>query len=200
MVDESSFTFHVERNLLDGEKGVFENNVYTLVSSAKEAPALKYQKGLKSHCQDLFEIRPGSVFHIAHDVISAHLISLLWCSWILKPSQFWEELTLADVILCHLGGVVEEPPGWGTPGREGEEHGRAIAIMTQCNTQWRQWILEFIEQGLTSWGWNPLKAPKWHYNFCLVFFFLQSWSSDYPHHPCWNSISYHGKGNILRRQ
>lgn len=134
-------------------------------------------KGLKSHCWNLFEARPGSVFHTPHNVISAHLIKLLWCSWILKPSQFWEELTLADVILCHLGGVVEEPPGWGTPGREGEEHGRAKAIMTQCNTQWRQWLLEFIEQGLPSWDWNPLKAPKWHYN-CLVSFFssvLELW-------------------------
>lgn len=87
------------------------------------------------------------------------------------------------MVLCHPGGVVEEPPGWGTPGREGEEHGRAIAIMTQCNTQWRQWILEFIEQGLTSWGWNPLKAPKWHYNLCLVLFFssvLELWLSTSP--------------------
>lgn len=73
--------------------------------------------------------------------------------------------------MCHVGrGVVEEPPAWGTPGREGEQHDRATAIMTQCNTQWRQWIIEFIEQGLISWGSNPIKAPKWHYNFCLVSF------------------------------
>lgn len=34
VVDESSFGFHVERNVLDKEKGVFQNNVSTLVGSA----------------------------------------------------------------------------------------------------------------------------------------------------------------------
>lgn len=41
VVDKSSFMFHVERNLLGGEKVVVPNSVSAFLSSAKEAPELK---------------------------------------------------------------------------------------------------------------------------------------------------------------
>jgi len=80
-------------------------------AQARKSQHCKVRSGLRYHCWGLFDVRPGSVFHVPSDVILAHLVSLLWHSRILKPSQFWEELTLADVVLYHLAGVVEEPRG-----------------------------------------------------------------------------------------